>query len=74
MNSDIPAPNLGPPPNIYDQKFFEQAFRSITLTLQTMRQPGVVRCSKINVSMLPTSSVGLRSGDVWNDTGTLKVV
>jgi len=28
----------------------------------------------INISTLPTSSAGLSSGDVWNDSGTLKIV
>lgn len=29
---------------------------------------------KVNFGALPTSSTGLSSGDVWNDSGTLKIV
>jgi hypothetical protein len=28
----------------------------------------------INISNIPTSSSGLSSGDIWNDSGTLKIV
>ena len=35
---------------------------------------GKVSAVKMNLSGLPTSSSGLSSGDVWNDSGTLKIV
>lgn len=28
----------------------------------------------VNIQQLPTSSAGLASGDIWNDSGTLKIV
>ena len=30
--------------------------------------------SRVNIQGLPTSSAGLSSGDLWNDTGTIKIV
>jgi len=30
--------------------------------------------ANVNMANLPTSSAGLSSGDVWNDSGTLKIV
>jgi hypothetical protein len=33
-----------------------------------------VKIAKLNISNLPTSSAGLSAGDIWNDSGTLKVV
>jgi len=33
-----------------------------------------VNASNINFTGLPTSSAGLSSGDIWNDSGTLKIV
>jgi hypothetical protein len=30
--------------------------------------------SKLSIVGLPTSSSGLSSGDIWNDSGTLKIV
>jgi hypothetical protein len=35
---------------------------------------GKVTAAKLNLYSLPTSSSGLSSGDVWNDSGTLKIV
>lgn len=32
------------------------------------------KVAKLNISNIPTSSSGLSSGDVWNDSGTLKIV
>jgi len=34
----------------------------------------VLNDGKINMGVLPTSSSGLSSGDIWNDGGTLKIV
>jgi hypothetical protein len=33
-----------------------------------------VKSNTINFSSLPTSSAGLSAGDIWNDSGTLKIV
>jgi len=30
--------------------------------------------SPLAIASLPTSSAGLATGDVWNDSGTLKIV
>lgn len=35
---------------------------------------GEVHARNINFSNLPNSSLGLKSGDVWNDNGTLKII
>jgi hypothetical protein len=35
---------------------------------------GKATAAKLNLYNLPTSSSGLSSGDVWNDSGTLKIV
>lgn len=38
-----------------------------------MNGNSIINVSSINVNSLPTSSVGLSTGDIWNDGGTLKV-
>tara|TARA_Y100000389_G_scaffold57052_1_gene52962 strand:+ start:155 stop:592 length:438 start_codon:yes stop_codon:yes gene_type:complete len=30
--------------------------------------------NKLNIKNLPTSATGLTSGDIWNDSGTLKII
>jgi hypothetical protein len=32
-----------------------------------------IKGTTVNISSLPTSSAGLATGDIWNDSGTLKV-
>jgi hypothetical protein len=36
--------------------------------------PTQFRTTSYNVGSLPTASTGLSTGDLWNDTGTVKVV
>jgi hypothetical protein len=40
----------------------------------TKTRHGIKSNGNINFSGLPTSSAGLSSGDLWNDTGTIKIV
>ena len=37
-------------------------------------QTALKTVGKVNFNTLPTSSVGLSSGDLWNDSGTIKIV
>jgi hypothetical protein len=37
-------------------------------------QTALKTVGKVNFNTLPTSSVGLASGDLWNDSGTIKIV
>ena len=34
----------------------------------------VTTVERLNIQNIPTSSAGLNSGDVWSDSGTLKIV
>lgn len=35
---------------------------------------GSVTAPNLNISSIPTSASGLSAGDVWSDSGTLKIV
>ena len=59
---------------IYDPEYFETTLNQIVRTINALLSPGVVRASKLNLSQLPTSAAGLRSGDIWVDSVTLKKV
>lgn len=74
MKDTAPSTSLGTPPEQYDPRFFNGMLRKLELAIDGMKERGVIRVSNINISDLPTSSSGLRSGDLWNDTGTVKVV
>lgn len=74
MRDNISTPQFGKPPLGYDYQFFDSLTRILTLHLQDQLAVGPVRVATLNISNLPTSATGLRSGDIWNDGGTLKVV
>lgn len=74
MKDNHGIPFLGVPPKDYDPQLIGQMFRAVELALKQTVAIGPIHVTTINVSKLPTSSTGLRSGDVYNDLGTLKVV
>lgn len=74
MNSDAELPRLTNPSEEYNKGKWSELIRSITIALNALRTPGKVRCETININQIPTASAGLRSGDVWSDLGTLKIV
>jgi len=74
MNSEFTIPNLPLPGEVYDPAQFINIVRLLTLTLQELQSAGQINVNTINVANLPTSATGLRTGDVWSDSGTLKIV
>lgn len=74
MKDNDPFPNLGTPPKQYDPVFFERAFQRIQDFAARQNSVGPIRVSAINISDLPTSATGLRTGDLWNDSNTVKIV
>ena len=74
---DLPpalAPALPRPPKDYDPRYMSQLVAAIEAQLRLLAQPRLIIVSGILTVDLPTSSAGLRSGEVYNDGGTLKVV
>lgn len=65
------------PTPAYDVKYMEQLIRTLNHYFRQLENPGPVIASGLQLTNLPTSSVGLPSGTVWQDTGAgnvLKVV
>ena len=52
--------------------------RDLTRALQTFinqeRNPGEIRATRITLTDLPTSSSGLETGALFNDSGTVKII
>jgi hypothetical protein len=68
---------LPDPPEEYDRLYMARLLNQINLQFRALEAVGPMRGSSINLSLLPTSATGLRSGDVWYDTGAgnvLKIV
>lgn len=66
-------PPLPLPPPQYTPQYFSQLIRSLTTAFAALRNPGPIQGTTLNLSQLPTSTVGLRDGDIWNDAGVLKI-
>ena len=74
MNDGLARSSLGVAPEDYDRRFWARVLRTIELQIDNILSRGNIRVSTINLSSLPTSATGLIAGDVWNDSGTLKIV
>jgi len=70
----IPAPRLPTAPEDYSQVYMQDLLRGLEVFMQQERNPGELRGTKITLTSLPTSSTGLESGALWNDSGTVKIV
>ena len=69
------APPILPlPPREYSDQYMMDFVRVLNLYFNRASSPDVFTSGQLVLSDLPTSSVGLRSGTVWNDGGTLKIV
>lgn len=64
---------LGSPPREYDQSWMNAFVRDVQLMLASLNVVERGEFTTVNISQLPTSATGLRSGDLWNDSGTVKV-
>lgn len=62
------------PPTTYDQRYLNETIRTLNLYFRQIQNPGLLYGSTLNLTELPTSSAGLRSGDVWVDTGASNVL
>jgi hypothetical protein len=73
----VPIAPIPFPPDTYDQRYFNETIRTLNLYFRLLQNPGPLVGTSLSISALPTSSAGLRVGDVWVDTGAgnvLKVV
>lgn len=78
-------PTLPLPPQQYDASYMSRLVKSIQVAFSIIENVQQLRGSgdpttnakdpsPLNLANIPTSSAGLKSGDVWSDGGTLKIV
>ena len=70
----VPPPRLPEPPEQIDRQYVEDLVRSLEIFISQERNPGELRATKITLTDLPTSSSGLETGALFNDSGTIKIV
>tara|TARA_Y100001937_G_C7103274_1_gene323603 strand:- start:1081 stop:1308 length:228 start_codon:yes stop_codon:yes gene_type:complete len=74
MSTNQPPPRLPDAPEEYNIQFMQDLIRAIETFIQQERNTGELRGTKITLTNLPTSSSGLETGALFNDSGTIKVV
>ena len=70
----IPPPRIPEPPEQITRQYVEDLVRSLEIFIAQERNPGELRATKITLTDLPTSSSGLETGALFNDSGTIKIV
>ena len=60
-------------PSEYDAGFMARVMRQLNALEQEVRRKDVT-FGRVRITDLPTSATGLAAGELWNDTGTVKVV
>lgn len=73
MSRELVPPQFPLPPEEYDRQYFDEMVRSLTQLVIQLQNPGELRGTKITLTNLPTSNVGLEAGALYNDSGTIKV-
>jgi len=67
---NIPLPEV----NEIDYEYMLRLVKAIDNNLKRMNNAGPLRATTVSITDLPTSATGLKTGDLWNDSGTVKVV
>lgn len=62
------------PPSTYELRAWQSIVNEIDKLIRDLYNPGHVQGTTMNMTNLPTSSAGLRSGDIWVDTGAANVL
>jgi len=70
----VPDPVLALAPLEYDVQYFNMIVRQLNYYIQQQANPGAINGTTLTLSQLPTSSTGLSTGQIWNDSGTLKII
>ena len=74
MSTNQPPPRLPDALDEYNIQFMQDLIRAIETFIQQERNTGELRGTKITLTNLPTSTTGLETGALYNDSGTIKVV
>ena len=69
-----PPPRLPEAPEEYDPQYMADLLRALEIFISQERTPCEMRGTKITLTNLPTSSSGLETGALFNDSGTVKIV
>jgi len=70
---EVPSPRLPEPPEEYTKRYMNDLLRSLQFFIEQQKQEGSLRGTNLTLTDLPTSELGLETGALYNDSGTVKV-
>jgi len=73
MSRNLPLPFLPVPPAGYDQSYFSEVIRAISVYMQNERNPGEGRNTFTVFTNLQTDDSGLETGAIFNHGGYVKI-
>lgn len=73
MSLPVQPPVLSPAPQEYDQNYMNTLIEEVENLVRRLNTIGPIQATTVQITDLPTSSAGLSSGYLWNDSGTVKV-
>jgi hypothetical protein len=73
MSLPAQKPILSSAPEEYNQVWMDSIVSELENFIQRLNTIGSVTAKTVRITDLPTSSAGLPSGSLWNDSGTVKV-
>jgi len=73
MTLPVNPPVFAPAPKEYSQEYIGSLVDELENFFKKLNTIGSVTAKTVRITDLPTSSAGLPSGTLWNDTGTVKV-
>lgn len=65
-----PYPVLPVPPKVYDPRFMDDVINALRFFHNEVRNPGELRGTKLTLTDLPNSGVGLEAGAIFVVSGT----
>jgi hypothetical protein len=73
VSRNLPLPFLPVPPSEYQQQYFAEVVRAISVYMQNERNPGEGRHTTLVLTNLPTNDQGLELGALFEQDGFLKI-
>lgn len=74
MSLPVAPPLLSQAPPEYNQEWANYLIEELENLVRRLNTIGPIQAKTVQITDLPTSSAGLSSGYLWNDSGTVKVV
>lgn len=73
MSRNLPLPFLPVPPTEYQQSYFAEVVRSISIYMQNERNPGEGRNTALVLTNLQSNDQGLETGALFESDGFVKI-